>query len=190
MPIINVRSEKEVKRLLTATMKCAYGDPSGSTRSQGWYWRPRPLGLQLLVTDGHVAYRLDVTCPSDMASADDWRAPEWDALRRYARSLGDRPLCDIVGDLASLPRCPNALAPVEKVIALAFDSPEVRSYDELALSRGWIDFAVLNLLSPVLELINAHRDCDATGQIVQRPNGVTVTAPGFVGVVMGVRPLG
>lgn len=189
MPIITVKSEKEVKKLLAATMKCAYGDPSGSTRSQGWYWRPRPLGLQLLVTDGHLAFRLDVNCTHDLATDDGWRAPEWEALQRYTRALGQHPVCDLAGDLAGLPPCPNPKAPVEKVISLAFDSPEVRSYDELALSKGWIDFAVLTLLTPVLGMIHAHRNSDATGQLVQRTNGVTVVAPGFVGVVMGMKSL-
>lgn len=191
MPIITVKSEKEAKRLLTATMKCAYGDPSGSTRSQGWYWRPRPLGLQLAVTDGKLAFRLDVNCQHDMAPEEEWRAPEWEALTRWVRSLGSLPVCDLANALVQLRPCPNGpTAPIQKVLDLHFADPEILSTDEASITKGWIDFNHLARLAPVLSLIEVHRDGDASAQVMLRRQGVTVTATGFVGVVMGVRPLG
>ena len=187
MPIITVKSEKGVKRLLTATTKCAYGKDEAK-RTTGWYYRPRPGGLQLAVTNGHMGFILDVTCPTDLAPDDAWRAPQWDALQRYTRALGGDRAVDLPLDLGALPLDAEALAPLQKVLDLNFADAEVVSTNKGSKTRGWVDFNLLAQLAPVLGLIQAHCRRDACAQVTLRKEGVTVTAPGFVGFVCGSRP--
>jgi hypothetical protein len=179
--MIEIVTEKDAKRLFTAMMKCAYGPrPPGSA---GFYWRPRAFGVQFAVTDGHAGFMLDAACVTTAEPSDEWRAPEWDALSRWVRSLGDRISVDIIGALAAMPEESEFPAPILEALDLMYANCEVVGTD--ADTTG-VDLAILARLEPVVRLI--PRPMKGSGVILRRrSSAVTLDAPGFKCVVMGMR---